>query len=53
MIFVMIIKLTVLITLFIPMVIASCIVWAFGGWTRGWDDMPNPLYALLNWATDI
>lgn len=34
--------------LFIPALILTCLIWIFGGWTKGWDDMPNPLWQLFD-----
>lgn len=28
----------------------TVLIWIFGGWTQGWDYMPNPVYGLLDWA---
>jgi hypothetical protein len=34
--------------LFLPFFIFTCIIWLYGGWTMGWDYMPNPVYWLID-----
>lgn len=43
-------KLIVLFLLMIPALFLSILIYIFGGWTRGYFDMPNPLLALIEWA---
>lgn len=36
--------------LFLPYLALTIAIWILGGWTKGWDYMPNPVYALLDWV---
>lgn len=44
-----IIKLPIVILLFVPAIILTIFIWIFGGWTQGFDYMPNPIYKLFDW----
>lgn len=33
-----------------PALALTLLIWLFGGWTKGWGYMPNPMYALINWV---
>lgn len=44
-----IIKMFVVTLLFIPALLLTLLIWIFGGWTMG-DEMPNPLYNLIDWT---
>ena len=44
----LIIRILLVLILFIPTFILTIIIYIFGGWTKGFDYMPNPVYALLN-----
>ena len=35
------------IALVLPALLLTILIWIFGGWTKGWDYMPNPVYSLL------
>jgi hypothetical protein len=36
--------------LIFPTLALTVIIWFFGGWIKGWDYMPNPVYALIGWV---
>lgn len=44
-----IMKILVVFILMIPALILTALIWLFGGWTKGFYYMPNPMYALINW----
>lgn len=44
----MLAKIFIVFILIIPAMLLACLVWIFGGWVKGWDEMPNPVYALLD-----
>ena len=44
------IRLIIVIALVVPALMLTVIIWVFGGWTKGFDYMPNPLYALFDWG---
>lgn len=48
----LIIKMLVVFVLFLPVLLLTGLVWVFGGWRDGFDYMPNPTYALLEWLND-
>lgn len=44
------IKFIAFIVLLLPALAASVLIYMFGGWTQGWDYMPNPVNSLLEWV---
>ena len=46
---ILVFKIILVFFLAIPVTALTCIVWVFGGWTKGWDYMPNPLHSLFSW----
>lgn len=44
------IKTLITFVLIVPATVLTIIIWLFGGWTRGWDYMPNPVYGLITWG---
>ena len=42
-------KFSLVFVLFAPAMAVTVTIWLFGGWTKGWDYMPNPLYSLISW----
>lgn len=47
-----ILKIIITIVLFIPALSLSTLIWVLGGWTKGWDYMPNPVNALIDWLME-
>lgn len=45
----LLVKCVVVLILFIPALLLTAMVWVFGGWSQGFDYMPNPVYALIEW----
>lgn len=43
------IKLLIVFILILPATLLTGLIWLFGGWRDGFDYMPNPAYALVNW----
>lgn len=46
---VFLLKILLFLLLFVPALILTFFIWLLGGWTQGFDYMPNPLYALFEW----
>lgn len=44
-----IIKIITIYILFIPLLIISSILYILGGWTKGWNEMFNPLNEFIDW----
>lgn len=44
------IRMIVMLLLIVPAAALAIMIWVMGGWTKGWDYMPNPVYALLEWV---
>lgn len=43
-------KMIVMLILFLPALVLTGIIWIFGGWTKGFSYMPNPVFSLLDWV---
>jgi len=47
-------KLVIVAYLLIPALSLTILIWILGGWTIGWQSMPNPVYELISWLeTDL
>lgn len=42
-------KILIVFVLLGPILFITFLIWIFGGWTKGWDYMPNPMDLLLDW----
>jgi hypothetical protein len=43
-------KILIVVLLILPSLLLTGAIWVLGGWTKGWDYMPNPTYALIDWV---
>lgn len=45
-----VLKVMIVALLIAPAIVLTVAIWIMGGWTKGWDAMPNPADALLDWC---